>query len=173
MHDCKLRCIDDSGGNHIRNNIYRVINGKLECKNSNFTTSIYNSIEEINDRRLSQFELYEEESIKEKFINMAKEEILVFESCYGNLGIILGDKILYKENTYVYLENLDDNLERGNYFIKKIYKNESVHFDDLFDKNHLEEIWERELPTVEVSIEEIARLKGIKPEQIRIKKDDE
>lgn len=71
MLNCKVRCVDDNGGNHTKNVIYEVVNGRIMYDNGG-RSGIFNSIEEINDRFLSQFELYEEQPSPNYWANICK-----------------------------------------------------------------------------------------------------
>jgi len=65
--NCRVICVDDNGQCHIKGDIYKVVNGSLEYKDGEFASEIYDSIEQINNMFVSQFELYKEE--KKEMLN--------------------------------------------------------------------------------------------------------
>lgn len=179
MLNCRVRCTDDSGKKHTKNKIYNVVNGRLKSDNSDFELIGFYSIEQMNRILISQFELVEEETLKEKFVNMAKEEPLVFEDADGEKCILWNDKFLYNiEGTYSRLKKYNDDLVHKYYkqcSILKIYKTEGNTLTTIFKKNNLKLIWEREedLPMIELTFEDIAKKYGVKSTQIKIIKDTE
>jgi len=171
MLNCKVRCVDDSGRLHIKGNIYKVVNETLENKDGGFSIAKYDSIEDINNYHVSQFELYEEETLKEKYFNQIKEFYL-FKLRNGDLCIQIKKRLLiFDEGGFYNINAFKNDMNHffdTEYDIIEVYKLNDVFTSSLFNLNDYTLEWERESEIIKVRIGQIAKKYNLDPKQIKI-----
>lgn len=177
--DFKVRCVKDSGaGNFITGKIYTVKGGIFRTENGHvagLSGSPFQSVDEINMRLASEFELVEEEKV------FAKDDLrvgYVVEHCNGMLAIISENQhglfALTDRCMFTPLSELNGDLTNdhnsGNFGINKVYGFSESYFDSLEISTKLRPLlWERKEEPLEITIDEIAKWKGVPSDRIRIK----
>ena len=170
MLNCKVKCIYNGGG-FIEGNIYKIINGQIEYENKEFSIMKFDSIEEVNNRFISQFELYKEESLKEKYFNQIKEFYL-FKLRNGDLCIQIKKRLLiFDEGGFYDINGFKNDMSHFfgiEYDIIEVYKLNDVFTSSLFNLNDYTLEWEREPEIIELTIGQIAKKYNLDPKQIKI-----
>ena len=152
MENFKVICIEEKTRFFKLGKVYQVTNNKI-------STEVGGVVSYPANYAYGEFELYKEETLKEKYINSNK--ILIFENKSKDRFIFCGDKFLNSDKmTFSPISYYDDDLKNRvsvSCDIMIIYETKGLVLKNLFQENLLTQIWEREPEKLKLTMKEIEK----------------